>query len=167
MKQYKEGDMFIIEIGSTYTGGGCLAIDGDSDDPIMLYKAKGFNSLVFDDNGLDKLEPYNKNLKYNDGDLQVAYASGKEYAFSLFKALYCDDTFRNYREFIGTSSLKTLMRACSTFADLKRRLDIAEEQLQKKPKEKNLTNKQIKAIQNTLSELNISVDQLRKVIDVL
>ena len=45
----KAGDKFIIEIERTFHGTG-----NDS----LLYKAKGFNTLVFDENGISKLEPY-------------------------------------------------------------------------------------------------------------
>ena len=45
----KAGDKFIIEIERTFHGTG-----NDS----LLYKAKGFNTLVFDENGISKLKPY-------------------------------------------------------------------------------------------------------------
>jgi hypothetical protein len=47
MSKYKAGDKFVIEIGAERLG-----------DPI-LYRIKGFNTLVFDDNGLDRLEQVN------------------------------------------------------------------------------------------------------------
>lgn len=50
----KAGDKFIVEIESVFVK--------NHDDPAKLenrlYKAKGFNSLVFDENGLWKLTPY-------------------------------------------------------------------------------------------------------------
>lgn len=48
------GDKFIIEIAEKYMP------DGFADDmvsPNILYRAKGFDSLVFDDKGIRKLEP--------------------------------------------------------------------------------------------------------------
>lgn len=48
-----KGDKFIIEIESTY-----IAEVGDT--PAVLYKMKGFNSLVFDQQGIEKLTPYNR-----------------------------------------------------------------------------------------------------------
>lgn len=45
--KYKIGDKFIVEIEETAD---CNC------EPYRLYKMKGFNALVFDDNGLDKLE---------------------------------------------------------------------------------------------------------------
>lgn len=44
--KYRAGDCLVIEVGSVLTG----------DDGKPLYKIKGFNALVFDDNGLDRLE---------------------------------------------------------------------------------------------------------------
>lgn len=48
-----------------------------------LYKAKGFNSLVFDQNGLDKLEKYEAFQTYNKG-----YQQGYEDAMKKFDTLY-------------------------------------------------------------------------------
>ena len=50
--EYKKGDKFIIEIDSEYLNPEIGAT------PKYLYKIKGFNSLVFDKNGLDKLQKY-------------------------------------------------------------------------------------------------------------
>lgn len=54
MSKYKVGDKFIIEIAEVY--------EGATSEP--LYRIKGFNSLVFDKDGLDKLEevPDKKNF---------------------------------------------------------------------------------------------------------
>ena len=48
---YSKGDKFVIEIECAYKP------QGDTE-PKRLYKIKGFNSLVFDENGLDKLRPF-------------------------------------------------------------------------------------------------------------
>lgn len=47
MGKYKAGDKFIIEIEER------VSVNAD---PKELYKIKGFNSLVFDEDGLDRLE---------------------------------------------------------------------------------------------------------------
>lgn len=49
LSKYHVGDKFIIEIDKM--------LDGSTDDT-ALYHIKGFNSLVFDAYGLDKLKPY-------------------------------------------------------------------------------------------------------------
>lgn len=65
----KAGDKFIIEIESAYYPACAFSADdiGRSPSELMdkvnklnfeLYKIKGFNTLVFDDNGIKKLTPY-------------------------------------------------------------------------------------------------------------
>ena len=55
MSKYKVGDKFIIEIEKIYESS-LKGIDVFEDMEEPLYKIKGFNSLVFDTNGLDRLE---------------------------------------------------------------------------------------------------------------
>ena len=55
--KYNVGDKFVIEIGEVYSSGLPFAND---DEPSILYRIKGFNSLVFDKNGLDKLKKLEK-----------------------------------------------------------------------------------------------------------
>ena len=57
---YEVGDKFIIEIDKIYantTNHGCEKV----------YRIKGFNSLVFDEYGLDKLEKYDCNKEFTSG----------------------------------------------------------------------------------------------------
>ena len=56
MSKYKVGDKFIIEIAEVYENilSGVDVFEAATSEP--LYKIKGFNSLVFDKNGLDRLE---------------------------------------------------------------------------------------------------------------
>ena len=67
----KIGDKFIIEIDSHMTNK-----NGD------LYGIKGFRSLVFDQNGLDKLTPY---------IMDEAYAEGYTLAESKYRGIHDDD----------------------------------------------------------------------------
>ena len=64
MSKYKVGDKFIIEIAEVYENvlSGVDVFEAATSEP--LYKIKGFNSLVFDKNGLDRLEevPDKKNF---------------------------------------------------------------------------------------------------------
>lgn len=55
--KHKVGDKFVIEVGEVYSSGLPFAND---DEPSMLHRIKGFNSLVFDENGLDKLKKLEK-----------------------------------------------------------------------------------------------------------
>lgn len=64
MSKYKVGDKFVIEIAEVYENvlSGVDVFEAATSEP--LYKIKGFNSLVFDKNGLDRLEevPDKKNF---------------------------------------------------------------------------------------------------------
>ena len=51
MSKYKAGDKFVIEIEEIYSG----PLTKETDH-LHLYRVKGFNSLVFDEYGLSKLE---------------------------------------------------------------------------------------------------------------
>ena len=78
---YKTGDKFIIEIGEKYeTAALYISQIGEKslDTPHDLYRIKGFNSLVFDKNGLDKLE------KYENGE-EDAYQRGLDDAWECAK----------------------------------------------------------------------------------
>lgn len=55
-KGYKTGDKFVVEIAENFHGNYNI---GNSENN-KLYRMKGFNSLVFDENGLDKLEKYHE-----------------------------------------------------------------------------------------------------------
>lgn len=85
MSNYQVGDKFVIEIEEIC---GCeernaLAV------PHTLYRAKGFNSLVFDEPGLDKLERLDGDyVNENFGELQdEAYAAGLNDAWELAKKI--------------------------------------------------------------------------------
>ena len=56
MSKYKVGDKFIIEIAEVYENvlSGIYGFKATTSEP--LYRIKGFNTLIFDKNGLDKLE---------------------------------------------------------------------------------------------------------------
>ena len=63
--EYKPGDKFIIEIESLFENGDL------SKPPICLYRIKGFNSLVFDASGLDRLEKYEESKEKKDETFEV------------------------------------------------------------------------------------------------
>ena len=56
----KVGDKFIVEISEVLTSKGTYMAYGCEENEYeeSLYRVKGFNSLVFDDNGLNRLEKY-------------------------------------------------------------------------------------------------------------
>ena len=59
---YEVGDKFVIEIESIYK----QYLSETYEKPIFLYKMKGFNSLVFDKAGLDKLTPVHTEKKVKE-----------------------------------------------------------------------------------------------------
>ena len=75
MSKYKTGDKFVIEIEAERLG-----------DPI-LYRIKGFNTLVFDDGGLDRLERYDDEKA--SADYNAGYERGLADAWECVKSLYC------------------------------------------------------------------------------
>lgn len=74
MSKYKEGDKFVIEIGEVFTGD--MSVRNHVEE---RYAIKDFNSLMFDKNGLDKLERLDSDyINENFGELQdEAYEAGK------------------------------------------------------------------------------------------
>lgn len=68
--KHEIGDMFIIRIGEVYYP--------DNEEEHTLYRIKGFNSLVFDDEGLNRLEPINSNEMFT----QKAMDEQKECSFN-------------------------------------------------------------------------------------
>ena len=75
MSKYKVFDRFVIEIAEVIAG-----YKNNPDDipekyedaTTTLYRVKGFNSLVFDKYGLDKLKKIDANFKINDIDDMLA-----------------------------------------------------------------------------------------------
>ena len=100
MSKTKIGDKYIIEIDRCYSG--------------ELYGVKRFRSLVFDQNGLDKLTPYDADEAYADGYTfaeskyreahdeieQEAYQRGLDVAWDAVKkiVLSTDDGGYSYNE---------------------------------------------------------------------
>ena len=78
----KVGDKFIIEIGEVFTAKGTYMAYGCEENEYEenLYRIKWFNSLVFDDNGLNRLEKYyelpSKEIVVGD---EVAIPDGRKF----------------------------------------------------------------------------------------
>lgn len=88
--KYKVGDKFLIEIDEVYES------EMPFSSPDELFKAKGFNSLVFDKNGLDKLEKIDEDparVETVSEILTEKYEQGLNDAWELAKKLFgysCD-----------------------------------------------------------------------------
>ena len=87
------GDKYIIEIDDKV-----LVDSATEDKPRNLYTVKGFNALVFDDFGLNKLEKYEEdeaksNTNCIDCDwIQIAYNDGMARAWSIARELLRDSS---------------------------------------------------------------------------
>ena len=53
-RRYEPGDKFVVEVAEVYQ----RTPKRDNERPDTLYRMRHFSSLVFDEAGLDKLEPY-------------------------------------------------------------------------------------------------------------
>ena len=91
MSKYNAGDKFIIEIGEIFTGD--CSIRNRLEE---RYAIKGFNALMFDNNGLDRLQRYDGNtcldgvqagLESLDCSVRNAYEKGLSDAWELARKI--------------------------------------------------------------------------------
>ena len=109
--KYKVGDKFLIEIDEVYES------EMPFSSPNELFKAKGFNSLVFDKNGLDKLEKIDENhvraevvseiltAKYEQG-LNDAWELARKSVISVADGGYLDSELV---DIFGTKSCRDII----------------------------------------------------------
>lgn len=107
---YKTGDKFIIEIDSVMTN-----------KKGKLYGVKGFNSLVFDENGLDRMASYNEEFDNNEEVIANAekygYDKGLSDAWECAKQVY-DLSFSDVKEIYGEEN-DTLLKVMRNFTPQK------------------------------------------------
>lgn len=122
MSKYKVGDKFIVEICEKYTN--------DADDFVIeeeiLYRVKGFKSLVFDKNGLDKLQKYDDSeyaegvkagLDSFDCEVKKAYEKGLQDAWELARkiALYEENGGYSSEYIINAFGIQSHQKVLMTF----------------------------------------------------
>lgn len=82
------GDKYIIEIDDKV-----LVDSATEDNPRNLYTVKGFNTLVFDDFGLNKLEKYEEDEAKNNTNcidcdwIKITYRDGMAHAWNIAREL--------------------------------------------------------------------------------
>lgn len=81
----KVGDKYVIEIETVYNAYASVEGTDISKVPGELYRIKGFNNFVFDQNELNKLEKYNSN--FSKADLEKARQEGREEAWEAAKKI--------------------------------------------------------------------------------
>lgn len=81
---------------------------GRNDDPVIphgmdeLYRAKGFKSLVFDKNGLDKLTPYT----------EPDHKAIEDEVWSMVKDIVLNMTPDDYRAYFGVNDAESIFKLC-------------------------------------------------------
>lgn len=109
------GRKYVIEIEQEYSAN---MRKGSSDmvDPIKLYKVKGFNNLVFDEQGLDKLkrmpelEQIDARMTEIDAIQKTAYENGLHDAWEIAKKIECNSGYDGDEliEMFGTYNVETI-----------------------------------------------------------
>ena len=97
MSKYAIGDKFIVEIDDVMLGSTA------ENNPTTLYRIKGFNSLVFDRYGLDKLQKYDEvkeRLELIDELKQVEYNRGLNDAWELARKI-CEMGDKDFNNIFG------------------------------------------------------------------
>ena len=102
MSKYKVGDKFIIEIAEVYENvlSDVDVFEAATSEP--LYRIKGFNSLVFDKNGLNKLEKLKKpfSVPYSE-----SYEKGMSDTWNIAREL-CETDYSECSEMFGDETVE-------------------------------------------------------------
>lgn len=98
MSATKIGDKFIIEIGEIFKG---------INNATNLYRIKGFKSLVFDTQGIDKLK------KYDDDGIECSYQKGLNDAWATAKKVMLAEedgglSFAQLYQIFNTDKIKSI-----------------------------------------------------------
>ena len=106
MSKYKVGDKFIIEIAEVYENvlSGIDAFEVATSEP--LYRIKGFNSLVFDKNGLDKIEKIKPTLSVPYSE---AYEKGMNDTWDIAREL-CKTGYSECTEIFGDETVEHVIK---------------------------------------------------------
>ena len=119
MNKYKVGDKFIVEIEEIYNGDLVK-----HEEHMHLHRIKGFNSLVLDEYGLDKLQKYDKyaeNLERNHEVLKIfeeKYNKGLNDAWELarkivLKAEMGGICYDDFKKIFGVGDYASVLRTLS------------------------------------------------------
>ena len=111
----KVGNKYVIEIEQEYSAN-MRKGSNDIVEPVKLYKAKGFNSLVFDEQGLNKLkrmpelEQIDAVMARIDIIQKTAYENGLHDAWEIAKKIECMDGYNGDEliEMFGTDDIEAI-----------------------------------------------------------
>lgn len=109
------GRKYVIEIEQEYSAN-MRKGSNDIVEPVKLYKAKGFNSLVFDEQGLNKLKrmPELEQIEAREAEIDIiqetAYENGLHDAWEIAKKIECMDGYNGDEliEMFGTDDIEAI-----------------------------------------------------------
>ena len=104
MEKYKVGDKFVIEIEGIYEN--VLSNTFEVDISKQLYRIKGFESLVVDKNGLDRLENVKNSLPIPYSE---AYKKGMNDAWDIAREL-CNTGYNDCTNIFGDESVEYVIK---------------------------------------------------------
>lgn len=143
----KIGDKYIIEIAQEYDANmKNLYKDSLGEVPRKLYRIAGFNSLVFDEKGLEKLQKIDGNIAewhFNDG-YEQGYDKGLKEAWALAKIILDRDYYSNEIIFGQGSYPWIFSQPCK---EIKKKWD------QYKEKQDEVTEKQREKVETLIAEI--------------
>ena len=116
--KYKVGDKFVIEIEGIYENvlSGVDIFEAVTSEP--LYRIKGFNSLVFDKNGLDKIEKIKPTLPVPYSE---AYEKGMNDTWDIAREL-CKTGYSECTEIFGDETVEHVIKNYMPF-EVKEKID--------------------------------------------
>ena len=168
---YKVRDKFIIEIGEKYeTTALYISQIGEKslDTPNNLYRIKGFNSLVFDENGLDKLVPLDKcRPSWYDEIYSKGYEAGSNDAWRTAKRIVCspcnigDDSISNdeLNQIFHTYNYDDILSQFSPSVAIEK-IKMYEEQEEQKKKDELKVGDEVYILDRNYPYIVTSVDSL-------
>lgn len=130
----KVGNKYVIEIEQEYSAN-MRKGSNDIVEPVKLYKAKGFNSLVFDEQGLNKLkrmpelEQIDAAMAQIDIIQETAYENGLHDAWEIAKKIECMDGYNGDEllEIFGTDDIESIFKK-HTISEVLEKIRAYEEQ---------------------------------------
>ena len=109
MSKYKKGDKFVLEIEEVYAADDSTNASGR---PTKLYRMKGFNSLVFDQNGLKNLIRLLPCKKMITEEKAAQFDNGVSFAENVYKKL-CDLPQSQLLNLFGYMCVENIIRDIS------------------------------------------------------
>lgn len=158
------GRKYVIEIEQEYSAN---MRKGSSDmvNPIKLYKVKGFNSLVFDEQGLGKLkrmpelEQIDARMAEIDIIQKTAYENGLHDAWEIAKKIECDSEYDGDEliDMFGTYNVETIFAKYTASEALQKVKAYEEQKTKTSNSEIEVGDEIVVAVPHTNREISVIV----------